>query len=66
MHQSGSSVKDEEGKEDKEDKEEKKGNLDNTSMEGPGGVLWANVVVKVIIAFCGIHASIDTWVIHNP
>ena len=62
-HQSGSSDKDEE---DEEDEEEKEGKLENTSMEGAGGVLWANVVAEAIIAFCGIHTSINTWVIHHP
>ena len=60
VHQSSSSDK------DKEYKEEKEGELENTSTEGAGGVLQVNVVAEAIITFCGIHASIDTWVIHHP
>ena len=52
LHQSGS------GKEYEDDEKEYEGEVEK-KVEG-------NVEAEVNITHCGIHAKIDTWVIHHP
>ena len=53
LHQSGS------GKENGDGNRKYEGKLENEVTEG-------NVKVGVKIAWCRVHAKIDTWVIHHP
>ena len=52
-HQSGN------GKENRDGEKKHEGELENEASEG-------NVGVGVKITWCGVHAKIDTWVIHHP
>ena len=52
-HQSGN------GEENRDSEKKYEGELENEVTEG-------NVRVGVKIAWCGVHAKIDTWVIHHP
>ena len=53
LHQSGS------GEENRDGEKKYEGKLENEVTEG-------NVRVGVKIAWCRVHAKIDTWVIHHP
>ena len=52
-HQSGN------GEENRDGEKKYEGKLENEVTEG-------NVRAGVIITWCGVHAKIDTWVIHYP
>ena len=45
--------------ENRDGKKKCEGELENEVAEG-------NVGVGVNITWCGVHAKIDTWVIHHP
>ena len=47
------------GEEDEKDEKEHEGELGNKVTE-------VFVGVEAIITCCGIHAKVDTWVIHHP
>ena len=53
LHQSGID------KENRDGKKKYEGELDNEVTEG-------NIGAGVKITWCGVHAKIDTWVIHHP